>query len=115
MSYLMLIVEKPGDRVARSREEGERLYESMVEFGRQLQSERVLVATQALRREASRVHAQDGRAVVVDGPFTEAKEVIGGFFLLSCETRAEALAIAQRCPAVQWATIEVREAGPCYD
>jgi hypothetical protein len=52
---------------------------------------------------------------VLDGPFTEAKELIGGFFLLDCDTREQALAFANACPAAEWATIEVRETGPCYE
>ena len=52
--------------------------------------------------------------MVTDGPFAETKEVMGGFFLLTCETREEAIAIARECPAAQWATIEVRELGPCF-
>ena len=50
----------------------------------------------------------------VDGPFAEAKEMVGGFFLLDCATREEALAIARECPAAEWATVEVRAVGPCY-
>jgi hypothetical protein len=57
---------------------------------------------------------QDRQATIVDGPFAEAREMVGGFFLLSCETRAQALAIAQQCPAAEWATVEVRELGPCF-
>jgi hypothetical protein len=41
--------------------------------------------------------------------------MIGGFFLLDVATRAEAVAIASECPAAAWATIEVREIGPCWD
>jgi hypothetical protein len=52
--------------------------------------------------------------MITDGPFTEVKEVIGGFFLLTCESREQALEIARECPAAQWATIEVRELGPCF-
>jgi hypothetical protein len=55
-----------------------------------------------------------GRARVVDGPFAEAKEMVGGFFLVDVPTRQEALAIASECPAAEWATVEVRETGPCY-
>jgi len=39
---------------------------------------------------------------------------VGGFFLLDCETRDEAVAIAKQCPAAEWATVEVRAVGPCY-
>lgn len=40
--------------------------------------------------------------------------MIGGFFILACETREQAIALAQECPASQWATVEVRELGPCF-
>ena len=58
----------------------------------------------------------DGQTAPVrtDGPFAEVKEMIGGFFLVDCATRDEALAIARRCPAAQWASVEVRETGPCF-
>lgn len=55
-----------------------------------------------------------GDARIVDGLFAEAKEMIGGFFLLDCETRDEAVAIAAECPAARWCTIEVRKTEPCY-
>jgi hypothetical protein len=41
---------------------------------------------------------------VLDGPFAEAKEMIGGYFILTCDTFEEAVAIARECPAAQWAT-----------
>jgi hypothetical protein len=50
----------------------------------------------------------------VDGPFAEAKEMVGGFFLLGCGTRDEAIAIAAECPAAEWCTVEVRAVAPCY-
>ena len=50
-----------------------------------------------------------------DGPFAEAKEMVGGFFLLNCATREEALAIAADCPAAEWCTVEVRALAPCYE
>ena len=63
--------------------------------------------------EGVRVRVRDGRRTLVDGPFAEAKEMVGGFFLVDCKTREEALAIAARCPAAEWATVEVRSlAGP---
>jgi hypothetical protein len=56
-----------------------------------------------------------GRPQDVDGPFAEAKEMVGGFFLLDCRSREEALAIAAQCPAAEWATVEVRALAPCYE
>ena len=56
-----------------------------------------------------------GKAMTVnDGPFAEAKEMIGGIFMLTCETREQAIAIASECPVARSATIEVRELGPCF-
>jgi hypothetical protein len=50
---------------------------------------------------------------VADGPFAEAKESIGGFFLLKVETMEEALAIAKDCPALPYGlTVEVRPVAP---
>ena len=54
------------------------------------------------------------KSTVRDGPFAEAKEMIGGFLLLTCDTREQAIEIARECPAAEWATIEVRELGPCF-
>ena len=57
---------------------------------------------------------RDGKRHMVDGPFTEAKEIVGGFFMLDC-SKEEALAAAAECPAAEYATIEVREVGPCWE
>ena len=41
--------------------------------------------------------------------------MVGGFFLLNCETREEAVEIAASCPAAEWCTVEVRAVAPCYE
>ena len=63
---------------------------------------------------SERTEMRNGKRSMVDGPFAEAKEIVGGFFLLDC-TREQALAAATECPAAEYATIEVREVGPCWD
>ncbi len=117
MSYMLLIVEDPTQRRTRTPTEGEAVYTRMVRFGQDLQSRGLLVASESLSSHASaaRVNVRAGKVAVVDGPFAEAKEMIGGFFLLNCKTWAEAVAIAEQCPAAEWATVEVRATGPCYD
>jgi hypothetical protein len=116
MTYMLLIVERPEDRRIAGREEGERRYARMLKYAEGLKERGQLVRTESLLGPdgAVRVSKRDGTARAVDGPFTEAKEMIGGFFLLSCDTRAEAVAIANDCPAAEWATVEVRELGPCF-
>jgi hypothetical protein len=61
----------------------------------------------------ARIQARGGRTVVVDGPFAEAKEVIGGYDILRVATRAEAIEWAKRCPHAKWGSIEVREMLSC--
>ena len=117
MSYMLLVVEKTNDRRERPAGEGDARMNEMVAWGRSLTSRGLLTASESLKsaHEAVRVQVREGRRSLVDGPFAEAKEMIGGFFLLTCERREEAVAIASECPAARWATIEVREIGPCTE
>jgi hypothetical protein len=116
MPYMLLIHEPVGQRATRTRAEGEAVYDRMVRFAADLKRRDLLLAVESLAHQdtGSRVQVRTGRAHVLDGPFAEAKEMIGGFYLLDCKTREEALAIAQSCPAAEWATVELRETAPCY-
>jgi hypothetical protein len=116
MPYMLLIHEPVGQRQARSRAEGKAVYDRMLGFAVQLKRRGVLRAVESLSSQdsASRVEVRNGRSHVMDGPFAEAKEMVGGFFLLDCDTREEAVAIARECPAAEWATVEVRAVGPCF-
>ncbi|MBA2672185.1 YciI family protein [Ramlibacter sp.] len=116
MPYILLIVEDPGQRATRSEAEGHAVYDRMLRYTDELKERGVLLAASSLSSQESgaRVQVREGRAGVVDGPFAEAKEMVGGFFLLNCDTREQALEFARDCPAAQWATVEVRETGPCY-
>jgi hypothetical protein len=88
----------------------------MLKFSADLKARGLLTVSQSLRSdaEAVRVQVRQGKRTLTDGPFAEAKEMVGGYFLLTCKTREEAVAIASECPAAQWATVEVREFGPCF-
>jgi hypothetical protein len=115
MPFVLLILEPSGQRRVRTPEEGRAAYARMVDYSAKLKERGVLMATNSLRDDAVRVKVEAGQKRVVDGPFAESKELIGGFFLLSCDTREQALGYAADCPAVEWASIEVRETGPCFD
>ena len=117
MSYMLLIVEPKGLRRTRTEAEGRALYDSMVNFSESLKARGLLTLSQSLTEDSrgARVKVRGGTKSVVDGPFAEAKEVIGGIFLLTCKTREQAIAIAAECPAAHSATIEVRELGPCFE
>lgn len=117
MAYMLLILEPDGQRVQRSEDEGRAVYQQMVDFAGGLKAQGKLLACESLaaQKEGVRVQVREGKPRVVDGPFAEAKEMVGGFFLLDVATREEAVAIARQCPAAEWCTIEVRRAAPCYE
>ena len=117
MPYMLLIMEARAQRPSRTPEEGRAVYDRMLRFSEDLQTRGLLVASNSLRsdQDGVRVQVREGRCTFLDGPFSESKEMVGGFFYLNCNTREEALAIAETCPAAEWATVEVREVGPCYD
>jgi hypothetical protein len=116
MPYMLLIHEPVGQRRQRTQSEGEAVYERMVRFADSLKSRGVLRGVESLvsQDNSTRLQVRSGKAHVIDGPFAEAKEMVGGFFLVDVATREEAVAIARECPAAEWATVEVRETGPCY-
>ena len=116
MAYMLLILEDPAQRGTRTRAHGEAVYQRMVDFAGELKRQDKLLAVESLasQQTGARVKVRGGQAQVLDGPFAEAKEMVGGFYLLDCGTREEALAIARACPAAEWATVEVRETAPCY-
>jgi hypothetical protein len=117
MPYMLLMIEPVGQRATRDLAEGQAVYERMVRFGEDLQSRGLLLASESLKSQtdAVRVQVRGGQPQVLDGPFAEVKEMIGGFFLIDCQTREEAVAIAKQCPAAEWCTVEVRGLSPCYE
>jgi hypothetical protein len=116
MPFMLLIYEAPGQRQQRTEAEGRDLYGRMVAFSDTLKARGVLRASQSLKTDTDgvRVTVRDGKTSLVDGPFSEAKEMVGGYFIVDVATRDEAVAIARDVPAAQWATVEVREFGPCF-
>lgn len=117
MAYMLLILEERGDRQVRGVEQGRVVYDRMLRFAADLTARGVLKGGDALKSESERVRValRDGKRTLLDGPFAEAKEMVGGYFLLDCKTREEAVAIARECPAAEWATVEVREIGTCFE
>ena len=57
----------------------------------------------------ARMETQGGRLLVTDGPFAEAKEIVGGYAVLRAASRAEAIEIARRYPHAKWGPVELRE------
>lgn len=116
-AYMLLIVEDPAQRGTRTEAEGRAVYGQMVDYAAQLKQRGVLKAVESLSSPsdgAARVQVRGGQTRLVDGPFAEAKEMVGGFFLVDVADKAEAVTLARQCPAARWATVEVRAVGPCF-
>jgi hypothetical protein len=62
--------------------------------------------------EASRVRLKAGQHQIMDGPFTETKEAVGGFYLIECDTKEEAVAWAKKVPLREGTFVEVRPIWP---
>lgn len=82
-------------------------------FIEELKQSGELITTQALAdpAQASVVKVRNGQPVVTDGPFLEAKEYLGGFYLIDCEDKRRAIELAARIPdtAIEGLGVEVRQ------
>lgn len=84
--------------------------EAMMKYNEELKKAGVLLALDGLHPPSSgaRVSFKGGKPAVVDGPFAEVKEVLGGYWILDVRSRDEAIEWARRCPATEDDVIEVR-------
>lgn len=85
-------------------------FEAMGKFNEELINAGVLLAAEGLHpsSKGARVTFQSGKHVVKDGPFTETKELIAGFWLITAKSMDEALSWVKRIPFADGETIEVR-------
>lgn len=80
-------------------------------YTRSLADAGVLKANRRLGLSAgsSTLRSKDGRTQVLDGPYSDSKEQLGGFYIIDVNDRAEAMRWAAKCPAVGHGVLEVRE------
>ena len=83
----------------------------MLDFGEGLKREGKFVETAPLAPDPlpARIEARGGSMLVTDGPFAEAKELVGGYAIVRMGSRAEAIELAKRYPHAKWGPVEVRE------
>lgn len=110
MKYLCLAYEEEARLNALSPAEWEALRAETLAYVDSLREAGRLIATEPLRssRTAATVRVRQGKLSVIDGPFAETKEQLGGFFLVEAEDMNDALQIAARWPSARLGTIEVR-------
>src|SRR3954451_18912033 len=84
---------------------------AMMRYNEALKDAGVLITLDGLHPPSmgARVALAGGKPVVTDGPFTETKEVLGGYWMIEVASRAEAIAWAKRCPAAPNEIIEIRQ------
>jgi len=82
-----------------------------MEYNKSLQKAGVLLGLDGLfpPSTGARVSYTDGKAMVTDGPFAEAKEAIGGYWIIQVRSREEAIEWAKRAPMANNEIIEVRQ------
>jgi len=112
MRFMMLMIPKGYETAAPGTvpDDVERIA-AMMKYNADLQKAGVLLALDGLHPPSmgARVSFPGGKPKVTDGPFAEAKEVLGGYWMIQVKSRDEAIAWAKRCPATENEVIEIRQ------
>ena len=111
MRFLMLMIPKGYEKAAPGAMPDAKAVAPMMKYNESLQKAGVLLALDGLHPPSmgARVSFSGGKPTVTNGPFTEAKEVVGGYWMIQVESKEEAVEWAPRCPASDNEVIEVRQ------
>jgi hypothetical protein len=111
MRFMMLMIPKGYEQAAPGTMPDAKAVEAMMKYNEALQKAGVLLALDGLHPPSmgARVTFKGGKPKVTDGPFSEAKEVLGGYWMIQVKSKQEAIDWASRCPAGENETIEIRQ------
>jgi hypothetical protein len=111
MRFMMLMIPKGYETAAPGTTPEAKAVEAMMKYNQELQKAGVLLALDGLHPPSmgARVTFADGKPKVTDGPFAEAKEVLGGYWMIQVKSKEEAVEWAKRCPAGPNEMIEIRQ------
>jgi hypothetical protein len=111
MRFMMLMIPRGYEQAAPGTMPEAKGVAAMMKYNESLQKAGVLLALDGLHPPSmgARVSFPGGKPSVVDGPFAEAKEVLGGYWMIEVKSRAEAIEWASRCPGSENEVIEVRQ------
>ena len=111
MRFMMLMIPKGYETAKPGAMPDTQAVAAMMKYNESLQKAGVLLALDGLhpRSMGARVSFSRGKPEVTDGPFTEAKEVVGGYWMIQVKSKEEAIEWASRCPASDNEVIEVRQ------
>jgi hypothetical protein len=112
MQFMLILTEDP--ELIATDEDRKLAVQRVGEYAMGLLGDGVLTGGSPLHpiEEAKKIRTRDGVRRVLDGPFAESKEVIAGYFLIEAPDVGTAVAIAERCPNVEFGSVEVREIVP---
>ena len=111
MRYMMLMIPKGYESAEPGAMPDAEAVAAMMKYNEALQEAGVLLALDGLHPPSmgARVSFAGGKPVVTDGPFAEAKEVLGGYWMIEVGSKEEAIEWAKRCPASANEVIEIRQ------
>jgi len=110
MKYMLLVHHDEETFAKRSEDERKELLAESVQLANLLHTDGQYLGAAPLHptAETTCVQIRDGKRFVSDGPFTETREQVGGYFLVDVKSREEAIEIAARIPGARIGTVEVR-------
>jgi hypothetical protein len=111
MRFMMLMIPKGYETAQPGIDLDAKRVEAMMKYNEDLAKAGVVLALDGLHPPSTgaRVTFEGGRPKVTDGPFAEAKEVLGGYWMINVGSRAEAIEWATRCPASENEIVEIRQ------
>jgi len=111
MRFMMLMIPKGYETAKAGTMPDPKAVEAMMKYNESLQKAGVLLTLDGLHPPSmgARVSFSGGKPKVTDGPFAEAKEVIGGYWMIQVRSKEEAIEWASRCPASDNEVIEIRQ------
>ena len=111
MRFMMLMIPKGHEQASPGTTPDATAVAAMMKYNESLQKAGVLLALDGLHPPSmgARVSFAGGKPKVTDGPFAEAKEVVGGYWMIQVKSKDEAVEWASRCPASDNEVIEIRQ------
>ncbi len=111
MRFMMLMIPRGYEKAAPGAAPDAKAVAAMMKYNEALQKAGVLLALDGLHPPSmgARVSFAGGKPRVTDGPFPEAKEVLGGYWMIQVKSREEAIEWAKRCPGSDNELIEIRQ------
>ena len=111
MRFMMLMIPKGYETAAPGTMPPVEAVAAMMKYNEALKEAGVLITLDGLHPPSmgARVSFAGGKSLVTDGPFTESKEVIGGYWMIDVASREEAISWAMKCPAAGNEIIEIRQ------